>query len=136
MTRSSVAVFVTILGSTVVAAVVLLVAGGSDNYGLAMALVILVPVMLALGGGSDYGWEHSNEPDVRPLMRVVLFAPVVLGQVAGLVVVTWQVVARVVDGELVCAVGLVPLIMLSAWRSWQWSRRFGPGPGAKRAVGS
>jgi hypothetical protein len=107
----------------VVAAVVVLVGGGPDRVGVAMMLLILIPLLIAIGGGSDAGWQASPTPDVRLWVRLVSYLPALLGQAAVVVLVTWQVIGSVRDGDLVCAVAVVPLAMVIGWRGWRTSLR-------------
>lgn len=128
MTRRSLVVPVGIVVATVVAAVVVLLGGGPDRWGYAMALLIGVPLLVAMGGGSDAGRAAMPPPDEPPsagerAILLVCLLPVVLLQVGFVAVVVWQVVASVAAGDAVLAVTLVPLIMYGAWRGWQISRR-------------
>ncbi|GIF22293.1 amino acid transporter [Actinoplanes tereljensis] len=115
-----------ILVATVAAMVVVLVAGGPDRGTVALMLLVVVPFLIAFGGGSDAGWRASPpEPDT-PWWARLMFLPAVLGQVAVVVVVTWQVVTSAVGGAVVSGIALIPLALVAAWRSWQLSLRLSP----------
>jgi hypothetical protein len=132
MTRRSLVLPAAIVGATVVAAAVVLVAGGPDRGAVAMVLLVGVPLMLAIGGASDEASRTMPPPDgpeaaVHPGIRLVSFLPALLGQVAVLVVLVWQVVGSVAAGDAACAAALVPFALLAAWRGRQISRRLGGG---------
>ncbi|GAA3348039.1 hypothetical protein GCM10020358_65000 [Amorphoplanes nipponensis] len=121
-----------IVVATVVAVVVVLVAGGPDRVGVAMILLIGVPLLIAIGGGSDHAWQATPRPAEPPsagerCLGLVFAMPAVLGQTALLVVAGWQVLASAADGDAVCAVAVVPLAMVAAWRSRQLGRRLRAG---------
>jgi hypothetical protein len=133
MTRRSLVVPVGIVVATVVAAMVVLVGGGPDRWGYALALLIGVPLLVAMGGGSDAGRAAMPPPDepsstAERTILLVSVLPVVLLQLGFVAVMVWQVVASVAAGDVVFAVALVPLMMYSAWRGRQISRRLGRRP--------
>jgi hypothetical protein len=70
--------------------------------------------------------EPSSTAERTILLVSVL--PVVLLQLGFVAVMVWQVVASVAAGDVVFAVALVPLMMYSAWRGRQISRRLGRRP--------
>jgi hypothetical protein len=127
MTRRSLVVPAAILGATVVAAVAVLLAGGPDRVGLAMILLVGVPVLLATGAGSDQGWRAMSRLPEPPSAgtRLASVLPVVVVQVAVLVLVVRQAAGSVAAGDVVGAVALVPFALLLGWRGWQLSRRIG-----------
>ncbi|WP_433363175.1 hypothetical protein ACQPZX_31640 [Actinoplanes sp. CA-142083] len=124
MTRRALIVPIAIVAATVVAAVVVLVAGGEHRGAVAMALLIGVPLLVAMGGGFDEARRAtSSTSDTSLGLRLTFFLPGLLGQLAALVVMVWLVITSAADGDVVLAVGVVPFAMFAAWRGWQVSRR-------------
>jgi hypothetical protein len=125
MTRRSLVAPAGIVVATVIAATVVLVAGSPDGRAFALVLLVGVPLLLALGAGSDQGWQAMTrlEGPASLRSRLVSLLPVILIEVTVVVLLVRQVVTSVADGEVVCAVELVPLAMLFVWRGWQFSRR-------------
>ncbi|MEU4245194.1 hypothetical protein [Actinoplanes sp. NPDC026619] len=106
------------MAATVVAAVVVLAAGGPERVGLALGLLIGVPLLMAMGGGSD----HALPDTPQPLgIRLISYGPPMLLYLTAVVVLGWQAIA----GGVVCAVAMVPLAMVMGRRVWQFRRRLG-----------